>query len=50
MSNEDVGEFVVDAMDALDGDVETVTEVLVERAYALGSTDNMTAMVIAVGK
>merc|ERR1711865_52617 len=50
MSNEDVGEFVVDAMQALDGDVETVAEVLVERAYALGSTDNMTAMVIAVGK
>jgi len=49
MSNEDVGEFVVDAMDALDGDVKAVSEVLVERAYALGSTDNMTAMIIDVG-
>ena len=48
MTNDDVAEFVVDAMDALDNDVKAVSEVLVERAYSLGSTDNMTAMIVNV--
>eukprot|EP00658_Telonema_sp_P-2_P012212 TRINITY_DN14652_c0_g1_i4.p2 TRINITY_DN14652_c0_g1~~TRINITY_DN14652_c0_g1_i4.p2 ORF type:complete len:157 (+),score=45.81 TRINITY_DN14652_c0_g1_i4:227-697(+) len=49
MNNQEVGEFVVDAMDALADDVKAACEVLVERAYALGSTDNMTAMIVSVG-
>ena len=48
MTNDDVGEFVTDAFDALEGDLSAVSAVLVERAYALGSTDNMSALVVNV--